>query len=186
LSPTAIQAGEPTEQIRATIDKGLAVFNDITLNANGKDENIDRLREIVRPLFNYKAMARRSLGRHWRVITPEDRTEFVSVFTDFMEKTYVDKMGFYKGGEMNFIKEVVDNDYARVDVIVKTTKWADFAVSYKLAREEGNWQIYDILVENVSLINSYRVQFGRVITRQSYKELVEKIRQKTGEIPLWH
>jgi len=67
---------------------------------------------------------------------------------------------------------------------VKTTKWADFSVSYKLAREDGNWQIYDILVENVSLINSYRVQFARVITRQSYKELVEKIRQKTGEIPL--
>ncbi len=184
LSPTAIQAGEPTEQIRATIDKGFAVFNDITLNANGKDENIDRLREIIRPLFNYKGMARRSLGMHWRDITPEDRKEFVSVFTDFLEKTYVEKMGFYTDGEMNFINEVVDNDYARVDVIVKTTKWADFSVSYKLAREDGNWQIYDILVENVSLINSYRVQFARVITRQSYKELVEKIRQKTGEIPL--
>ncbi len=179
LSPTAIRAGVPTEEIRAALDKGLAVLNDESLRANGKDEYIDRLREIARHLFNFKQMARRSLGRHWGDLTPEDRTEYVSVFTDFLEMTYVDQIGLYKGGEVNFIHEVVDEDYARVDAIVKTTKWADFPVSYKLSREEGNWRIYDVNVSNVSLVNSYRAQFSRVLTRQSFKELVERIRQKT-------
>ena len=180
LSPTAIQAGEPTEQIRATIDKGLAVFNDITLNANGKDENIDRLREIVRPLFNFKEMARRSLGRHWRDMTPEDRTEFVTVFADLLETTYAEKIDLYRGGDVNFVREVVDEEYARVDSKVKDTKGTDYSVSYKLLREDGDWKIYDVVVENVSLINNYRAQFGRIIRKSSYKDLVERIKQKSG------
>ncbi len=180
FSPTTVGAGQPTDQIRATVDRGIVVLNDKNLSENSKDEQIAELRRIVRPLFDFEGMARRSLGSHWRAITPEDRREFVRVFTELLEKTYVDKMGFYKNGEMKYMREVVDEDYARVDVVVKTTTWADFAVSYKLRREHGKWRIYDILVENVSLINSYRVQFGRVITRESYKELVRKIKQKTS------
>lgn len=179
LAPTSIRAGEPTEAIRAAIEKGLAVVNDESLRANGKDERIARLREIAHRLFNFREMAQRSLGRHWGELTPEDRTEFVRVFTDFLEMTYVDKVGLYKGGQVNFVDEEVDEDYARVEAIVKDTQWADFPVSYKLSREDGNWKIYDIYAANVSLVNNYRVQFGRIITRQSYKELVQLIREKT-------
>ena len=180
LPPSPIRAGEPTEEIRAAIDKGLAILNDESLGANGKDEHMERLREIVRPLFNFKEMARRSLGRHWRDMTPEDRTEFVTVFADLLETTYAEKIDLYRGGDVNFVREVVDEDYARVDSKVKDTKGTDYSVSYKLLREDGDWKIYDVVVENVSLINNYRAQFGRIIRKSSYKELVERIRQKAG------
>ncbi len=180
LPPSPIQAGEPTEEIRAAIDKGLAILNNESLGVNGKNEHMKRLREIVRPLFNFKEMARRSLGRHWRDMTPEDRTEFVSVFADLLEMTYAEKIDLYKGGEVSFIREVVDEDYARVDSKVKDNKGTDYSVSYKLLREDGDWRIYDIVVENVSLINNYRAQFGRIIRKSSFKELVERIKQKSG------
>ncbi len=180
LPPSPIRAGEPTEEIRAAIAKGLAILNDESLRANGKNEHMERLREIVRPLFNFKEMARRSLGRHWRDMPPEDRTEFVAVFTDLLEIAYAEKIDLYKGGEVSFIREVVDEDYARVDSKVKDNKGTDYSVSYKLLREDGDWRIYDVVVENVSLINNYRAQFGRIIRKSSYKELVEKIRKKSG------
>ncbi len=180
LPPPPIRAGEPTEEIRAAINKGLAILNDEGLRTNGKNEHMERLREIVRPLFNFKEMARRSLGRHWRDMPPEDRTEFVAVFTDLLEIAYAEKIDLYKGGEVRFIREVVDEDYARVDSKVKDNKGTDYSVSYKLLREDGDWRIYDVVVENVSLINNYRAQFGRIIRKSSYKELVEKIRQKSG------
>ncbi len=180
LPPSPIRAGEPTEGIRAAIDKGLAILNDESLGTNGNNEHMERLREIVRPLFNFKEMARRSLGRHWRDMTPEDRTEFVAVFADLLEMTYAEKIDLYKGGEVSFIREVVDEDYARVDSKVKDNKGTDYSVSYRLLREDGDWRIYDVVVENVSLINNYRAQFGRIIRKSSYKELVERIRQKSG------
>jgi len=180
LPPSPIRAGEPTEEIRSAIYKGLAVLNDESLRANGKNEHMKRLREIVRPLFNFKEMARRSLGRHWRDMTPEDRTEFVTVFANLLETTYAEKIDLYRGGDVNFVREVVDEDYARVDSKVKDTKGTDYSVSYKLLREDGDWKIYDVVVENVSLINNYRAQFGRIIRKSSYKELIERIRQKTG------
>lgn len=180
LPPSPIRAGEPTEEIRAAIDKGLAILNDESLGINGKNEHMERLREIVRPLFNFKEMARRSLGRYWRDMTPEDRTEFVTVFADLLEMTYAEKIDLYKGGEVSFVREVVDENYARVDSKVRDKKGTDYSVTYKLLREDGDWKIYDVVVENVSLINNYRAQFGRIIRKSSFKELVERIRQKSG------
>jgi len=180
LPPSPIRAGEPTEEIRAAIDKGLAILNDESLGTNGKNEHMERLREIVRPLFNFKEMARRSLGRYWRDMTPEDRTEFVTVFADLLEMTYAEKIDLYKGGEVSFVREVVDENYARVDSKVRDKKGTDYSVTYKLLREDGDWKIYDVVVENVSLINNYRAQFGRIIRKSSFKELVERIRQKSG------
>ncbi len=180
LPPSSIRAGEPTNEIRTALNKGLAVLNDESLRVDGKNEHMKRLREIVRPLFNFKEMARRSLGRHWRDMTPKARTEFVAVFTDLLESTYANRIDLYKDGEISFVREVVDEDYARVDSKVTDTKGTDYSVSYKLLREDGDWRIYDVVVENVSLINNYRAQFGRIIRKSSTKALVEKIRQKSG------
>lgn len=180
MPPTPVRAGEPTEEIRTAIDQGLAVLNDESLRTDGKDEQIEKLREIVRPLFNFEEMARRSLGRHWRDMSPKERREFVAVFTNLLEATYADKIDLYKGGVVSFVREVVDEDYARVDSKVKDNKGTDYSVSYKLLREDGDWRIYDVVVENVSLINNYRAQFGRIIKNSSTKALVEKIRQKSG------
>ena len=137
LPLSSIRAGEPTDEIRTALNKGLAVLNDETLRADGKNEHMKRLREIVRPLFNFKEMARRSLGRHWRDMTPEARTEFVAVFTDLLETTYANRIDLYKDGEISFVREVVDEDYARVDSKVTDTKGTDYSVSYKLLRVDG-------------------------------------------------
>ncbi len=180
LPPMPVRAGEPTDEIRSAIDKGLAILNDESLRTDGKNEHMERLREIVRPLFNFEEMARRSLGRHWRSMSPEDRSEFIAVFTDLLEVTYAAKIDLYKGGEVSFVREVVDEDYARVDSKIKDNKGTDYSVSYKLLRRDGDWRIYDVVVENVSLINNYRAQFGRIIRKSSTKDLVERIRQKSG------
>ena len=179
LSPTSIHAGEPTDAIRTALDQGLAVVNNEGARRKGKDEQVDRLREIARHLFNFDEMARRSLGKHWRQLSADDRLTFVNVFTDFLQMTYAEKIGLYKGAKLKFVDEEVDENYARVDAIVTGTQWEDFPVSYKLSRDHGNWKVYDVYVANVSLVNNYRVQFGRIITRQSYKDLVRMIKEKT-------
>ena len=180
LSASSIGAGELTNHLRTAIVKGLEVVNGSNPGENGKKEKIAKIREIVHPLFNFNEMARRSLGRHWRERTPEEQKEFVEVFMEFLETTYAGKIDFYKGGEVVFLREVVDEDYARVDSKITDSKGTGYSVSYKLLRTEGDWRIYDLVVENVSLVNNYRSQFNRIIRKTSYEELVKKMKQKSG------
>ena len=176
-----IWAGEPMDKIRLAVDNGIQILNDANLKSKDKkQERIDRLKEIISPFFDFTEMARRSLGSHWRRRTPEEKQEFVTLFRDFLETIYSDKIDLYNGEKVVFSREIVDKDYAEVDSKVTNKKGEKFSVVYKLRRADGTWKVYDVVVENISLINNYRSQFNRVITNSSYEELIKKIKDKTG------
>jgi len=182
-TPNASQAGDPTERIRFVVEQGIEILNDPKLQSkNGKQVYLDRLREIVFPLFNFPEMAKRSLGFHWRRLSREERQEFVTLFTDLLERSYAGKIGLYDGETVFFTDEVVDDNYARVDSMLVSKKGEKFSVDYKLLRTNGDWRIYDVLVEHISLVNNYRSQFNRVIANSSYENLINKINRKLKEL----
>jgi phospholipid transport system substrate-binding protein len=175
------QSGEPTEKIRFALDKGIKVLDDSELKAEDRrKELVERLKGIVYPLFDFEEMARRSLGTHWRKQTSEEREEFVRLFTGFLQASYADKVGLYDGQKVTFGREVVEGDYARVDSTVMSKNGTEYSVVYRLHRPAGSWKIYDVVVENISLINNYRSQFNRVIVNDSYAELIKRLKEKTS------
>ena len=123
-------------------------------------------------------MARRSLGAHWRRRTPEQREEFTRLFTRLLERTYASRLSSYSGQRIHFVGEEIDGRFAHVDTRIVDDEGRRFAVSYRLHRvnNPGEWRIYDIVVEGISLVNNYRAQFNRVIDRTSYEALVAKLR----------
>ena len=182
-TPNASQAGSPTERIRFVVEQGIEIFNDPKLRSkNRKQAYLDRLREVVFPLFNFPEMAKRSLGFHWRRLSPEDREEFVALFTNLLERSYASKIDLYEGETVVFTDEIVDDIYAQVDSKIVSKKGEEFSVNYKLIRTNGDWRIYDVLVEHISLVNNYRSQFNRVISNSSYADLIKKIDQKLKEL----
>lgn len=182
-APNATPAGDPTERIRFVVEQGIEILNDTKLQSkNGKRVYLDRLREIVFPLFNFPEMAKRSLGFHWRQLSPEERQEYVTLFTNLLERSYAGKIDLYDGETVVFIREVVEDNYARVDSKIVSKRGEEFSVDYKLLRTNGDWRIYDVVVENISLVNNYRSQFNRVISNSSYKNLIDRINQKLKEL----
>ncbi len=182
-APNPIRAGDPTERIRFVVEQGIAILNDPKLQSkNGKQIYLDRLREVIFPLFDFPEMARRSLGFHWRRLSPEERQEFVTLFTNLLERSYAGKIDLYDGETVVFTGEVVEDNYARVDSNLISKKGEAFSVDYKLLRKNGDWRIYDVLVEHISLVNNYRSQFNRIITNSSYKNLIKKINKKLKEL----
>jgi len=176
LFPTL--AGDPTDEVRVAIDKEYQIINGSNLRSKDeKEERIGRLLGIVYPQFDFKTMARRSLGLHWRERTLEEQQEFVTLFTDLLEMSYANKVDLYKGRRVVFTREMVDKDYARVDSKVINKDGEELSINYKLLRKDGNWKIYDIVVENISLINNYRSQFNRIITGSSYGGLIKRMKQ---------
>ena len=175
------QAGEPTEAIRAAINQGIQILKGRDLSdKDQRDKIIDRLRGIVYPLFDFEEMAKRSLGRYWRDLTPEQQREFVTVFKELLEKTYADKIDLYKGQKVVFTKETIDDGYAQVDTRVIGLNDQSYSVAYRLHRINGKWTIYDVVAENISVVNNYRSQFDRVLARSSFKELLKIMKEKAA------
>jgi phospholipid transport system substrate-binding protein len=174
-------AGEPTEAIRDAVNQGVEILKNAKLdNQRQRAQVIDRLRQIVFPLFDFNEMAMRSLGPNWRRLNSQQRKEFVSTFTNLLEKTYADQIDLYNGQQVVYIGESVDGDYAQVDSRIIDKNGQTYSVAYRLHKVDGQWKIYDVVAENISLVNNYRSQFNRVIAKSSFDELLQTMKQKTN------
>src|SRR5262245_65545167 len=141
---------------------------------------IQRLREIVYPLFGFKEMAKRSLGSHWRELTAQQQDEFSSLFTDLLEKTYAGKIDLYDGQTVIYMQESIDKDFAQVDTKVVGKNGESFPATYRMMRVDGKWKIYDVVVADISLVNNNRSQFHRVIVNYSFQELIDRLKEQAG------
>jgi phospholipid transport system substrate-binding protein len=178
----AAQAGEPTEAIRGAVNQGVEILKNVKLdNPKQRTQVIDRLRQIVYPLFDFNEMAMRSLGANWRRLSPEQRKEFVSTFTALLEKTYADQIDLYEGQKVVYGAETIDGNFAQVDSRIIDKNNQTYSVVYRLHRVDNKWRIYDVVAENISLVNNYRSQFNRVIAKSSFEELLRIMKQQLGE-----
>ncbi len=172
-------AQSPTAQIKETLDRTINILSDPNLRGDAKKSLRHQLaREVILPRFDFSEMAKRSLGSYWRRLTVEQQQEFVSVFSQFLEKLYLTKIDDFNGERFIFTKESVDQGYAQVDSKVQTPTGKEFSINYKLRLVASEWKIYDVVAENISIVNNYRAQFSRIIDRSSYDQLVLKMEQK--------
>lgn len=176
-------AGAPTDQIRATVDKAQAVLKDPRLKSAAKtQERREKLRQILYARFDFSEMAKRSLGSHWRRRTPKEQEEFVKLFTSLLEKAYVDRIESYTNETFSYPREMMDGRFADIESRIMTQKGGDFTILYRAQLVSSEWKVYDVVIENISLVNNYRSQFNRVITNSSYEELVQRMKEKEFEV----
>jgi phospholipid transport system substrate-binding protein len=179
------RAGEPVEMVRLSVEKVMAVLRDSKLKSpEKKRERIDRLKEIINPIFDYDEMARRALGAHWRRRTPAEQEEYLTLFRLFIEKVYADKVDLYEGERIVVGRETIDGDYAEVESKVINARGEENPVIFRLRRADAKWRVYDAVVENISVVQNYRSQFDRVISKSSYDELRKLLKDKSGHIEL--
>jgi phospholipid transport system substrate-binding protein len=178
--PGLAAAGLPTDQTRETVDKVLSILQSGT-NTN-RDQRRQQLRDTIYPRFDFPEMAKRSLGPYWSRRSPQEQQEFVKLFTDLLESSYVDKIEGYNGEKVLYTREQVDGDNAEVFTKVLTKMGEEFSINYKLHRVGNVWKVYDVVVEDISLVNNYRSQFNRILANASFDELLRKLQQKTPEI----
>jgi phospholipid transport system substrate-binding protein len=174
-------AGEPTEAIRSAVNQGVEVLKNAKLgDRKQRSRVIDQLREIVYPLFDFNEMAMRALGANWRRLNPEQRKEFVSTFTALLEKTYADQIDVYDGQQVQYTGESIEGNYGQVNSKIIDKERRTYSVAYRVHKVDGQWRIYDVVAENISLVNNYRSQFNRVIARSSFEELLRTMKEQAS------
>jgi phospholipid transport system substrate-binding protein len=184
LKPGAAAGGVPTDQIKSTVDKALVVLKDPRFKPAAKTkERRDQLRQILFARFDFTEMARRALGANWRRRTAQEQEEFVRLFTDLLERAYTDTIESYTDEKIVYVGEKQDGNYAEVNSKILTSKGQEFTIDYKTRVAGREWKVYDVVVENISMVNNFRSQFNRVINNSSYEELVRRLKQKQADFP---
>jgi len=175
-------AGTATAAIKNTIKQMFVILNDEDLKAPGKaEERRQQLEKVIGNRIAYDEMARRSLGPQWAQLNEEERQEFVRLYAQLLRDTYSSRFDRYTDEKVEFLQETLQGDYAEVRTRLTSSKF-NLDVDYRMLQRAGDWRVYDIVVDGISLVHSYREQFAKIIRTYSYEGLVSKLRQKTGEI----
>jgi phospholipid transport system substrate-binding protein len=179
LTASPARAGLPTDQIKATVDKAQVVLKDPRLkSATKQSERREQLKQVLFSRFNFAEMAKRSLGANWTRRTPQEQEEFVRLFTEVLERAYADIIESYIDEKIVYLAEKVDSGYADVNSKIVTNKGEEYSINYRAQLVGNEWKVYDVVAENISLVNNYRSQFNRVIAKSSYEELVRRLKDK--------
>jgi len=171
-------AESPKEQLQGTVDRVIEVLRTIE-SPRDIEKNRNFLRQILLTRFDYAAMAQQSLGNRWVDLNDKEE-EFISVFADFVEHSYMSTLGSYRGEKVVYDRDRVDGASAEVDTRVVGGEGAPIRIEYKLHLTGGEWMVYDAVVDDVSVIGNYRSQFARVLRTASLEQLIQSLRAKAS------
>jgi phospholipid transport system substrate-binding protein len=168
----------PTDQLREYTDQVVKVLDDPSM---ARQDRRAAVRKIAHEAFDIAETAQRVLARHWQARTPAEREEFTQLFADLLERTYIARMDEYGGERIKYLGESIDGRLASVRARIVTKTGTEVSVESRMNLRGDRWLIYDILIENVSLVGNYRSQFDRIVRSTSYEELVRRLKTKREE-----
>jgi phospholipid transport system substrate-binding protein len=168
-------AGTPIEQIQETIQQVLVVVNGPSSQTDAERKGM--LRDALMPRFDWLEMSKQALGKHWDNVSSR-QYEFVAAFAEFLGNAYVGKIGSYKDEKIVFVRESIEKDQAKVDSKIIPGAGEPTSVNYRLHQVKGEWKIYDVVVEDISIVANYRAQFNRILSRGSFDDLLNRLKEK--------
>jgi len=172
-------AGAPMSAVESTVNRVLDVLRDPKMKGPAaKSLKKEKLRVIYKDMFDEMEFSRRTLTRNWNKFTPEQRREFVDLFEQVLEKTYLDRILEYSNEKIVFYKEsMIADDKAEIQSRVITSS-KEVPIYYRMILKNGKWKVYDVVVENVSLVQNYRTQFNEILAGGTPEQLLETLRKK--------
>ncbi len=180
----ALAATSPTDTIRQTVEDVLNIIKNPEMRDPAKKQPL--LKEVedqIRTIFDFAEFSARTVGPKWRTFTPDQKQKFEDAFADLLRATYIEKLENYSGEQVNFTGEIMSSngDKAEVQSSIQM-KDKVIPVAYRLLIKNNEWKVYDVRIENVSLIENYRGQFKDILLRGNAEELIQKVQEKAQEI----
>lgn len=182
LTPApAPAASGPMAELKKAIDEVLAVIVDESITGPGAmKKKLDKAWVIINKYFADEEMTRRVMARHWKKRTPEEKKEITHLFSELLRRSYLSRLELFEGQEIFYDKERLDGDFAKIESHFDY-HGEDIPLGYSLVKKDDQWQLYDMVIDGVSLIANYRRQFNNIIRKEGYKGLVKRLKTKLEE-----
>jgi len=182
VPPTAIAARvRPLDLIKSSVSQVLAAVQSQKAAGSESGSRRTEIRRVAEGLFDFNEMARLTLSRHWSAQSPRDQDEFVRLFTALLERCYLSTIENYAGERITFLGESIDGSYAQVRSRITTDRRVEISIDYRLIDRRDRWEVYDVVLDRVSLVSNYRSQFNSIIRTSSFGELLTRLRNKQIE-----
>ncbi|HEC28335.1 MAG TPA: ABC transporter substrate-binding protein [Gammaproteobacteria bacterium] len=181
FSQTILAADSPMDQLKSTIDSVITTLKDKSLDSEARRSKI---RVLINDRFYFRAMSQRTLSRYWKKATPQQQKQFVSLFSKLLENTYVGRLEAYTNEKVVYLRERNKNAKRAVVYTQIETGSTEIPINYKLARKNDKWLIYDVVIEEVSLISNFRSSYAEIIKKEGMDGLLSKMEKKLAEVPV--
>jgi len=172
----------PLDLVQSSVSRVVVIVQTLPANATDQANRQVEIRRVAEGLFNFDDMARRMLAQHWNDGSPEEQKEFVRLFTDLLERSYMTTVRNYPLATITFQGESVSGSYAQVRSRMTAENGVEVPIEYRLAETDGRWAAYDVVVNGMSLISSYRSQFNSILRRSSFAQLLERMREREARL----
>jgi phospholipid transport system substrate-binding protein len=175
-------AATPKETVETGVNKLLKILGDPAFKAKPEDERIAIIGAEIETVFDFKELSRRSLGREWKKMKPEQQKEFVQLFKELLQGVYADRLLAYSDQKIIFDKEtMLKKGRAEVQSYLQTSDGKKIPLFYRLTDKSGSWKVYDVIIEGVSMVKNYRTQFREILAKNSPEKLLEILRDKVNK-----
>lgn len=175
-SVSAAWAGAPTDQLSEGVERVFKILRD---PAMAGDANATQRRRAIftaaDTIFDFREMAKRSLGQHWAPRTPAERTKFVTLFTELIQQSYISKIDQHGKAKMTFRGETITGENAAVRTTIPLSNGSEMPLEYRMHNLDARWRVYDLSIDGISLVSNYRAQFNKIIRIDSFDVLVAKL-----------
>jgi phospholipid transport system substrate-binding protein len=178
LDTLALAVPSPREQVKQTVDQVLEVLRNKAISGQSRRETLSRL---IRARFNFTIMSQRTLGKSWKEADAQQQARFVALFSDLLEASYISRIEAYSDETVSYLGERVEGELAEIDTSIHSGN-IDIPISYRLVLENGSWLVYDVIIEEVSLIRNYRNSYGEIVRREGYPGLFARMEEKLREL----
>ncbi len=178
LAPASQAQASATEQVKSTVESVLNVLRDKSLDT---DLRRDKIRELIKGRFYFRAMSQSALSRYWRKANPQQQDRFVELFSRLLEATYLGRIEAYTDERVEYLREKQKNPKRVVVYTQIVTNSGDIPINYKLAKKDEQWMVYDVVIEEVSLISNYRSSYAEIIKKEGMEGLLSKMQQKLND-----
>jgi phospholipid transport system substrate-binding protein len=177
-------AGGAKDTIAVQIDKMLAKMKTPEFKGLERDAKLNEISKIINEVFDWPELSRRTLGREWKKFTPDQQKEFITLFEQLLQGIYADRILAYTQEKIEFGKETeLKEGRVEVESYIITTDNKKVPLFYRLTNKSGQWRVYDVVIEGVSMVKNYRGQFRQILTNKKPEDLLQTLREKVKEKP---
>ena len=182
VMPYQAHAASAKETVETSVNKVIKALSDPTFKAKPKDAKVTEIGNIIGEVFDFTELSKRTLGREWKKMKPEQQKEFVELFRQLLQGVYADRLLAYEDEKIEFGKEIeLKKGRAEVQSNIVLSDGTKVPIFYRLTNKSGDWKTYDLILEGVSLVKNYRSQFREIIAKDSPEKLLEILRDKVNK-----